>query len=230
MDVRLEQGLLCARVGGRIPKVCLLCGATKDVGRRTQEYAVGASYGTGAGAAGGVFGAIMAQSLRNVDRTLAVGAIVSLLAVVSVGAYIAHRLTPRVAMRVPLCGSCESRWAEAEARRIWYLLGLVEFLVLVLAGLALDATALMIAGMLVLIALVTAAKITDQAERFAQVGFVKKDEIGFRVSKEIAEKMIERAQRRADKGGSADEVGNGGSAPDREAEGDASGTTGAVEE
>ncbi|MFN7700918.1 MAG: hypothetical protein ACK5U8_23695, partial [Deltaproteobacteria bacterium] len=84
MNVRLHDGLLCAEVGGRIPKVCLLCGATKDVVRRTQEYPIGASYGTGAGTAGGVVGALTAQSLRHVDRAVAVGAIVGLVAVVSV--------------------------------------------------------------------------------------------------------------------------------------------------
>jgi hypothetical protein len=42
------------------------------------------------------------------------------------------------------------------------------------------------------------AKVTDQAQRFAQVGFVQKEEIGFRVGPEIAAKIVERAQRRAD--------------------------------
>lgn len=198
MDVRLHDGLLCAKVGGRIPKVCLLCGATKDVVRRTQEYPIGASYGTGAGAVGGVVGALTAQSLRHVDRTVAVGVMVGLVAVVSVVAFVAHRITPRVAMELPLCTSCDGRWAEGEARRVWIFAAIGLFLALVLTGFALDAMALMVAGLAVILGVVGFAKVTDQAQRFAQIGFVQKDEVGFRVSPEIAAKIVERAKRRAD--------------------------------
>jgi hypothetical protein len=198
MDVRLHDGLLCAKVGGRIPKVCLLCGATKDVVRRTQEYPIGASYGTGAGAVGGVVGALTAQSLRHVDRAVAVGVIVGLVAVVSVVAFVAHRATPRVSMELPLCTRCDGRWAEAEGRRVWIISAIGLFLALVLAGFALDAMVLMVAGLAVILGAVGFAKVTDQAQRFAQVGFVQKEEIGFRVGPEIAAKIVERAQRRAD--------------------------------
>lgn len=213
MDVRLHDGLLCAKVGGRIPKVCLLCGATKDVVRRTQEYPIGASYGTGAGAAGGVVGAITAQSLRHMERSLALGAIIGLVAVVSVVAFVAHRITPRVTTEIPLCAGCDARWAEAEGRRVWFLVAVAMFLALVLAGFALDAMALMAAGLAVILLAVVFAKVTDQAKRFAQIGFVQKDEIGFRLSAEVAQKVLERARRREDKAAARDAVDD---EPDRE--------------
>jgi hypothetical protein len=130
------------------------------------------------------------------DRGLAIGAVVGLVSLVSVVALVAHRITPRVAMELPLCTACDGRWAEAEARRVWLILAVGVFLALVLAGLALDAIALMVAGLAVILLAVVFAKVTDQAKRFAQVGFVQKEEIGFRVSGEIAEKILERARRR----------------------------------
>jgi hypothetical protein len=191
--------MLCARTDGTIPKVCLLCGATKDVVRRTQEYPLGASYGAGAGAGGGVVGALVAQSLRGIDRMLAAMVVAGIVVVVAIGAWIAHRATPKVAMSLPLCTGCDGRWAEGEQRRTWFVLALVVFLLLTVGGIALDAMWMLGAGLALVLGLVLFARATDQAKRFVQVGFVQKDEIGFRLSREIAEKIVERAKRRAER-------------------------------
>lgn len=200
VDVRLHDGMLCARTDGRIPKVCLLCGATKDVVRRTQEYGVGTNYGAGAGAGGGVAGALVAQSLRGLDRGLAAAVITGLVAVVVLVAWVAHRATPKVALELPLCKSCDGRWAEAEQRRVWILLALGLFLALVVVGIGLDAMWLLGVALLLVFGLLAFAKLTGQAERFAKVGFVKREEIGLRLAPEIAEKIVERAKRRAERG------------------------------
>ncbi|MBN8614487.1 MAG: hypothetical protein J0L92_28060 [Deltaproteobacteria bacterium] len=219
MDVRLHDGMLCARTDGTIPKVCLLCGATKDVVRRTQEYPIGASYGAGAGAGGGVVGALVAQSLRGIDRMLAAMVITGIVVVVAIGAWMAHRATPRVAMALPLCTRCDARWAEGEQRRTWFVLALGVFLLLTVVGIALDAMWLLGAGLALVLGLVLFARATDQAKRFVQVGFVQKDEIGLRLSKEIAEMIVERARRRAEKENTASASAVGETSP-REASGD----------
>jgi uncharacterized membrane protein YhiD involved in acid resistance len=121
-------------------------------------------------------------------------------------ALVAHRATPRVAMELPLCTRCDGRWAEAEGRRVWFLAAVGLFFALGLAGLALDAIALMVAGLAVILGAVAFAKMTDQAKRFAQVGFVQKDEVGFRVSAEIAQTIVDRAKRRADKAAAREPV------------------------
>jgi len=203
MDVRLHEGLLCAKVGGRIPKVCLLCGATKDVVRRHQEYAVGASYGAGAGAGGGVVGAMVAQSLRGMDRGLAAAVIVGIVVVVAVGATLAHRATPTIPMELPLCQTCDGRWADAMQHRIWLLLALALFFALVVIGIALDAMMILGASMLVLVASLAAAWALGLRNRVLHVGWVKAHEIAFRVSPEIATKVLERAERKTRKGAGA---------------------------
>ncbi len=197
MDVRIHDGMLCARTDGRIPKVCLLCGATRDVVRRTQEYPVGTSYGASAGAGGGVVGALVAQSLRGLDHMVAATAIVGLVAVVAVGAWLAHRATPKITIELPLCTACDGRWAEAQQRQTWFIIAIGVFLGLVVTGIALDAMWLLGAALAWVLALVAFALVTEQAKRFLHVGFVTKTEIGFRVSKEIGEKVVERARRRA---------------------------------
>lgn len=199
MDVRIHDGMLCARTEGRIPKVCLLCGATKDVVRRTQEYPVGASYGASAGAGGGVLGAMVAQSLRGLERSVAAMAIVAIVGVVIVGAWLAHRATPMVSIALPLCTTCDGRWAEGQERRTWFLGVVVLFFALIVLGIALDAMWLLAAGLALVFGLIAFAKLTDQAKRFVAVGFVKREEIGFRLETQIAEKIVERARRREER-------------------------------
>jgi len=199
MDVRLHQGLLCARVGGRIPKVCLLCGATKEIVRRRQEYAVGASYGAGAGAGGGVIGAAVASQVRHMDRGLAAMIIVGLVAVIAVVATVASRATPKVELELPLCVACDGRWAEGLRNRTWILLAVGVFGALTIAGIALDAMMLLVAAMLVLFGVLGWAWATGQRGRFLEVGWVQASEIGLRVKDEIARAVLERAHKNAER-------------------------------
>lgn len=199
MDVRLHEGLLCAKVGGRIPKVCLLCGATKEIVRRRQEYAVGASYGAGAGAAGGVIGAVVASQLRHVDRGLAAMLLVGIVVVVSIVAMLAHRASPKVELELPLCQACDARWAEGLSYRTWILLAVGVFFVLVVVGMALDAMLLLGLGMLVLFGVLAWAWASGQRERFVQVGWVQASEVGLRLKDEIARAVIERAEKNVER-------------------------------
>jgi hypothetical protein len=203
MDVRLHEGLLCARVDGTIPKVCLLCGATKDVVRRNQEYAIGTSYGTGAGAAGGVAGAMVASSLRGLDRGTAAMAVVALVAVVVAIAVVANRATPKIAMSLPLCQRCDGRWAEGESYRLWVLVAIGLFFALVVVGMALESTPAMVGGLVVLVASLVGAYVLGLKDRFLQIARVDRKEIAMRVPEPIAQKVIERAERRAKKAAEA---------------------------
>jgi len=216
MDVRLHEGLLCARVGGRIPKVCLLCGGTQEIARRRQEYAVGASYGAGAGAGGGVVGAAVASQIRHMDPGLAAAVIVGIVVVLAVVVTVANRATPKVELELPLCATCDGRWAEGLRNRTWILLALGAFGALTVAGIALDAMVLLVIAMLLLFGVLGWAWATGQRARFLEVGWARADEVGLRVKDEIARKVLERAQkndeRRAAKKVSSDEAPAGAAA------------------
>jgi hypothetical protein len=214
MDVRIHEGLLCARVEGTIPKVCLLCGATKDVVRRQQEYAVGTSYGPGVVVAGGAFGSMVARSVRGLDRGVAAMAVVALVAVVVIAAAAAHRAMPKVAVSLPLCRRCDGRWAEGESYRLWLLVAVGVFFALVVVGMALDSTLAMVGGLVVLVALLGGAFAAGLKERFLQIVRVDRSEIAMRVPEPIAQKVIERAERRAKKAAAA--VEGEGAAPEDE--------------
>src|SRR5690606_867928 len=67
MDLRAEGDLLVVHESARIPKVCVKCGATKDVTRHEIAFAVGHA-ASGAGLAGGAIGAAVASTLRNAFR------------------------------------------------------------------------------------------------------------------------------------------------------------------
>lgn len=195
-SLRIENGLLCVPVGTRIPKVCLLCGATKGIVRRNQTYTVG-SGGVAVGGVGGVLGAVFAQSMRGLDRGTVALAFAVLIGGGGAIAYLVDRFAKKVEVALPLCEACDGRWAEGVEKRRIVLAGLALFGVLVVVGYVIESVLTVGVGFGILAVLLLFAWSAGLRDRFVQVGSVKTDVVAFRISEETAQKVVARAERKA---------------------------------
>lgn len=209
VDLRADGDLLVVRAGARIPKVCVKCGATQGVSRRDHAFALG-SYGAGAGAAGGVVGAMLASTLRHTFRDepgMQAAIIGGLLALVCVGAWVAQRMTPTLHLDVPLCGEHHARFDRAMQHRTWLLLAFAIAGVVLVFGIGVSSLALIGLAVVLAIGAIAAAFAAAMPKAWIPVRWAKDREVALALDPEITKKILERAERRARK---ADAIPAGG--------------------
>lgn len=112
-DYAIVGDALEVAVPGRLPNVCLKCGARRDVGRRSERFATPSSWLAWVGAGLGVS---VASALRSAPQLVPyVLVVVVVAALVLVRA--AKSTATAVVVRVPLCATCDRRWSEGVVYR-----------------------------------------------------------------------------------------------------------------
>ncbi len=128
----------------KIPLVCLKCAERAGVERRETRLGVGQG-GSAVGAAGGVFGAMIANVARH-DPSLFLPLVLGVIAVVAVIAFVMHKNAKRVELSLPLCEHCRRAWDDGETFRGWLLAAITAAGAAVLVGKWAESTDVMIAG------------------------------------------------------------------------------------
>jgi hypothetical protein len=202
MDVRIVGESLAARVGGRIPKVCLKCGATKEITRRDQDFVLGTAGAMGA-SGGAVIGVAVAASLRSGplrdDPMLQVVIIVVVFAI-AIGLALAwNARQKRVTLALPLCPACNESWNDGLRIRKQLLVGIAAMGVLVLVGIATEAMLFMGLGMVVFLIVLAVAVGAKIPARMIQAEWAKEREVALKIDRAIADKVVEKARKREEK-------------------------------
>ncbi|MDQ3037885.1 MAG: hypothetical protein M3Y87_36155 [Myxococcota bacterium] len=199
--MRAEGDLLIVRERARIPKICVKCGATRDVVRRHQQFAMG-HHGAGAGAAGGVVGAALASSMRGTfrdDPAMMAAVLVGIVGVVSVGAWIAHGATSKLQLDVPLCRTHDAAIDAALQHRTWLLLGLALAGLLGAFGVAVSSVALGITAVAIFALVLVLAYGLGMPKAWIPTRWARGGEVAIAVGPELAQKLVARAEKRAKK-------------------------------
>ncbi len=193
-----EGELLVVPTGVTLPKVCLKCGGRHDIVRRKAPYTVGTAGRASAGV-GGVIGVVFAQTMRGVDRVVAVLVFTVLIATASAVAWVMQRSATKVELALPLCASCDAAWTEGERQRTGILWGLGGSFVALAAGYALASTVLMAVGGLAFAIAIVVALVLQLPKRFVPALAVKPEAVRLKVAPAIADAVVERARRRAER-------------------------------
>lgn len=185
----------------RIPKVCVKCGATKDVSRHEISFAVGHA-ASGAGLASGAIGAGVASVLRNTFRDEP-GLMALVLAFLLVGgslvAWVVSTRTPKIHLRVPLCEEHGARLDRARRNRTGLLVALGVASVIILAGMGAEAWLVVSLGLVLLFAAVAYALATGMRGAWVAARWAKDEHVALVVDPYTAEKIVERAAKRTAK-------------------------------
>ena len=187
--------------GARIPKVCVKCGATKDVSRHEIPFAVGHA-ASGAGLAGGAIGAGVASVLRNVFRdepALMALVLALLLCGGSLVAWVVSTRTPKIHVRVPLCEEHGARLDRARRNRTGLLVALGVASLIILAGMGAEAWPVVGLGLVLIFAALAYVLATGMRGAWVRARWAKDEHVALVVDPHTAEKIIERAARRAAK-------------------------------
>lgn len=215
MDLRVEGDLLVVRAGVRIPKVCVKCGATKDVSRRDQAFAAGAQ-GASAGAAGGVVGVMVANVVRNAFRDepgMQAAIIATVFVVVCIGAVIVQRVTPKVHLELPLCGQHRAQLDAALQHRTWLLLALGLAGVVLVFAIGVSNLWLMGLALVIMLGAIGAAFALAMPKAWIKAKWAKDDHVALDLEPGLATKILERAEKRAKQSQAPEESrGNDGAA------------------
>lgn len=185
-------------IGTRLPKVCLRCGGRRDMTHRTGRYTLG-GLGQSGGAVGGAAGAALAPLLRSLDRTLAVGVFATILVVVGGLAWIADQSARKLELELPLCRTCDAAWEEGLSIRKWVLAGMTGSVALLAAGYAMETTALLYAGGVAFGLVILGALAARLPARFVAATTVKPDSVSLKVRPDVADDVVARATRRAER-------------------------------
>lgn len=189
---------LVVPAGTRLPKICLKCGAKKNVVRRERPYTIG-GLGQSGGVAGGLVAAAMGPVIRTLDAVTAVGVVTGVAAVLGTGAWLWERSLPKHQLGLPLCETCNAAWTEGEATRTRWLVVLFAAFALGGVGYALSSVPLMFVGGLAVvlaIGLIAAARLPTL---FVSSTTVTPTEVHLRVAPEIADVVVARAAKRAER-------------------------------
>ena len=203
------------RAGARIPKLCVKCGATKDVSRREQAFAVG-TRGASAGAAGGVVGVMVANVVRNAFRDepgMQAAIIAAVFVVVCIGAVVVQRATPKVHLEVPLCGQHLAQLDAALQHRTWLLLALGLAGVLLVFAIAVSNVWLMGLALVIMLGAIGAAFALGMPKAWIKAKWAKDDQVALDLEPGLATKFLERAEKRAKKTQEPEESRAAGASP-----------------
>ena len=198
----VEGELVVVPPDGRLPPICVRCGARHDLTATSSTFVHGTS-GSAGGAIGGAIGASTVAMGKQATALYLVGAVVILVVIALLVREQAN--APKVTLDVPLCATCERDLAAV--RRTWRALGVV---ILVLVALAVVLVLLKVyvgAGLALIGALgctfyVASRKFPEQfvhAERIDR-GFVWLRGFGERARKRI-DKSAKRVRRAAEAAG-----------------------------
>lgn len=199
--VQEKAGLLIVPDGARIPKVCLKCGAKKNVVRRDQTYVVGI-LGRGGPWVGAGIGAGMAAGLRQIFRgdhaliALAIG-VISL--VVVVGALAVYAASRKIVLALPLCEEHDAHFELARRRRPIVLAAVGVGLAAALAGMAAEIVGVVLLGILIVVVAAIAARSTRMHEAFVPAAHVSNEHVLLHIDPELARDIAERARKRETK-------------------------------
>lgn len=185
----------------RIPKVCVKCGATKDVARHEVVFAVGHA-ASGAGLAGGAIGAGVASTLRNMFRdepALMALVLAVLLAGGSLVAWIVSTRTAKIPLQVPLCEEHGARLDRARRHRAGLLLALGIAAVLMLLGLGAEAWLVVVLGLVLIFAALAYVLATGMRSAWVAARWAKDEHVALVVGHDTAKKIVRRAEKRAAK-------------------------------
>ncbi len=109
---RVERGEVLVAPNARLPLTCFKCGARNvPKGKVTRRKETLLQTDTRSGIVSGLGGAMVAQAMRSFPESAAMillGATLVLAPVV----WVLHHKTPRQAVELPLCASCNARWSQ----------------------------------------------------------------------------------------------------------------------
>lgn len=199
--VRAQGELLVVPEGARIPKVCLKCGATKEVVRNEQSYIVSA-IGRAGPWVGGAIGAGTASVVRNVFRddwamqAIAIGVICVAAAGIGVVVHVGSR---KVTLELPLCTEHDAKLAAARRNRVPFVGGAVLALSAMLLGMGMESVAVAALGGVLLVVLIVAARAAKMHEAWVHAAAVTEEHVALRVGEDLARSIAERAEKRAAK-------------------------------
>lgn len=190
--------LLVVPVDARLPKVCLKCGARKEITRRPHTYAVG-SGGQAAGSAGAIGGVVLAQALRSVERWIAVSVFAAVVAGAAIAGWLMHRAAQKVELALPLCATCDAAWTEAESTRNKALIALGAAFATLAVGWGLASGPVLVAGGVLFVVPLVALWAAAPIKRLVRAMAVTKDTVSLAVDGPIADEIVRRAARRAER-------------------------------
>ena len=201
MDVVADGDLLVVREGARIPKLCVKCGAYEDVERREQAFAIG-QQSAGIGAAGGAAGAVVASVLRNALRGqpwTQAAVVLGLLVVVGGAVGVAHSLTGKIYLDVPLCGAHAARLDAARRQRAALLVTLAVAGVLVILGIGLESVATMVIALSIFALAIGVAFAIGLPKAWIKARWARDGAVALDVGAALAARIAKRAEKRARK-------------------------------
>jgi hypothetical protein len=195
--VRAEGDVLVVPEGARIPKVCVRCGATTNIVRREQTYAMGSASTTPW--LGGAIGAGVAAFARNVFRDrlgLQALFIVVVITAAIVFAVVVHKTARKITLSVPLCPEHDAAIERATRARIPVLGGIGLGLAIALAGMGVDSMGTVLFGMALFGIVLVVALATRMKDAWIPVAGVKEDGVRLRVGVDLAKSLASRAEKR----------------------------------
>jgi hypothetical protein len=198
MTITIQGALLHAPVGSRLPKVCLRCGASREVRRRAETFVVGTGQAVPIG--GSVLGVTVAMSIRAAfpDRPMLQAlAILVISAVVIPLALLWNRSLARVSIAVPLCPPCEEAAERAQQLVVPSLVGLALCVLMALAGMATGVMWLAALAIVLLLALVGVVWLVRPKQARVVPLKVNESEIVFRPAERALGKIARRLEKRA---------------------------------
>lgn len=190
--------LLVVPSGARLPKVCLKCGARKDVVRREGKYTIG-GLGQSGGIVGGAVAAAMGPMLRGMERPTAVAVFGAVIVVLGGGAWLLETNARKHVIALPLCKTCDAAWAEGETLRTRFVAALLASFALLAAGYAFFSTPLLVVGGLLFVLALAMTAAARLPARFVASAGVGAAEVTLRIDPGIADDLVARAKKRAER-------------------------------
>lgn len=148
--------------------------------------------------AGGAIGVSVAAFVRNVfhdDAAMQVGVIACVLFAAGIGAWIVHERTPKVTLRLPLCGPCDARLEEGLRWRNALLAGVGAFVLVGGWGIVADSNALLLTAVGIFVATLILAFAAKIPARMVQAAYAKEREVALKLDAAVAEDVVARAER-----------------------------------